>query len=86
MERCTPVADCTRIHWPNGSSTWVEAGTDWLQAAQEAQMIIPTGCLGGSCGACEITVNGDTLRACLAVVPADESGELTVEIWSDPTW
>jgi aerobic-type carbon monoxide dehydrogenase small subunit (CoxS/CutS family) len=47
---------------------------------------IPTGCLGGSCGACEITVNGDTLRACLAVVPADESGDLTVEIWSDPTW
>jgi aerobic-type carbon monoxide dehydrogenase small subunit (CoxS/CutS family) len=81
-----PEANRTCIHWPNGSSTWVEAGTDWLQAAQEAQVWIPTGCLGGSCGACEITVNGDTLRACLAVVSADETGDLTVEIWSDPTW
>jgi ferredoxin len=81
-----PEVNHTLIHWPNGTSTKVEAGTDWLQAAQEADVLIPTGCLGGSCGACEITVNGDTLRACLAVVPACKNGELTVEIWSDPTW
>ncbi|MFI0403723.1 MAG: 2Fe-2S iron-sulfur cluster-binding protein [Cyanobium sp.] len=78
--------NCTRIHWPNGTISKVAAGTDWLEAAQAAQVLIPTGCLGGSCGACEITVNGDTLRACLAVVPSCDGGELTVEIWSDPTW
>jgi ferredoxin len=81
-----PEANRTRIHWPNGTSTKVAPGTDWLQAAQEAQVVIPTGCLGGSCGACEITVNGDTQRACLAVVPVCDNGDLTVEIWSDPTW
>jgi aerobic-type carbon monoxide dehydrogenase small subunit (CoxS/CutS family) len=54
-------------------------------AAHGAGVAIPTGCLGGSCGACEITVNGDTLRACVAVVPA--SGVLlTVEPWDDPSW
>lgn len=59
---------------------------DWLRAAQEANLPIPTGCLGGSCGACEITVNGETLRACLAVVPVCPSGDLTVEFLSDPAW
>ena len=79
-------ATLIHIHWPNGTSTWVAPGTDWLQAAREAEMAIPTGCLGGSCGACEITVNGDTLRACLASVPAPASGHLKVEWWVDPTW
>ena len=26
---------------------------------------IPTGCLTGSCGACEIEVNGEIVRACI---------------------
>ena len=81
-----PESHRTCIHWPNGTRTWVAAGTDWLVAAQEARVVIPTGCLGGSCGACEITVNGDTLRACMAAVPAGVSADLTVEIWADPTW
>ena len=46
----------------------------------------PTGCLGGSCGACEIDVNGKTIRACIATVPASKSGELSVELASDPYW
>lgn len=75
-----------RIHWPNGRQTSVPAGTAWLEAAREANVPIPTGCLGGSCGACEISVDGDTLRACLAVVPASASGALTVECWTDPAW
>lgn len=75
-----------RIHWPNGVTTEVAPGTDWLQAALEAQLPIPTGCLGGSCGACEIDVNGKTVRACIATVPASRSGELTVELSTDPYW
>lgn len=75
-----------RIHWPNGRSTWAAAGTDWLQAAREASCFLPTGCLGGNCGACEITVNGEPLRACLAVVPACPSGDISVELWADPAW
>ncbi|MFN9644747.1 MAG: 2Fe-2S iron-sulfur cluster-binding protein [Cyanobacteriota bacterium] len=78
-------APVTAILWPNGDRTVVAAGTDWLVAAHDAGVPIPTGCLGGGCGACEITVNGDTLRACVAVVPAS-AASLTVEPWDDPAW
>lgn len=74
------------IHWPNGRQTRVVPGEDWLQAAREAELSIPTGCLGGSCGACEIEVNGQIVRACIASVPASRGGELTVELASDPHW
>ena len=33
---------------------------------QKAGLEIPTGCLTGSCGACEIDVNGETIRACIS--------------------
>jgi aerobic-type carbon monoxide dehydrogenase small subunit (CoxS/CutS family) len=55
-------------------------------AALAAGFAIPTGCLGGSCGACEIEVNGQMVRACIATVPAASSGELTMELASDPYW
>jgi hypothetical protein len=84
-EPARPPSGATPIHWPNGRRTTVPAGTDWLAAARDAGVPIPTGCLGGSCGACELTVNGDTLRACVAVVPVS-AVPLTVEPWDDPSW
>ena len=78
------------IHWPNGSQSQVASGTDWLEAARAAGVNIPTGCLGGSCGACEIEVNGEPLRACIATVapaaPISPGGVLRVELASDPYW
>jgi ferredoxin len=74
------------IHWPSGQNTCVEAGTPWLLAARQAGLSIPTGCLGGSCGACEIEVNGRIVRACIASVPPSRSGELRVELAVDPFW
>ena len=74
------------IHWPNGASTEVATGRDWLVAAREAGVAIPTGCLGGSCGACELEVNGQLVRACIATVPASPSGRLMLEIAVDPHW
>ena len=74
------------IHWPHGKTTSCTAGYDWLAAAREAGFSIPTGCLGGSCGACEIDVNDTTIRACMATVPASKSGELRVELATDPYW
>ncbi len=74
------------IRWPDGRTTTVAAGSPWLQAAQQAGLTIPTGCLGGSCGACEIEVNGRVVRACIAAVPPSRSGELTVELASDLFW
>ena len=75
-----------QIQWPNGSSTQAVVGSDWLEAARRAGFSIPTGCLGGSCGACEIEVNGNTVRACIATVPASKSGAIEVELSSDPYW
>jgi hypothetical protein len=31
-------------------------------------------------------VNGTTIRACIATVPPSKSGELTVELATDPYW
>jgi ferredoxin len=78
--------DPVTIHWPTGRCTSTPPGRAWLTAAQAAGFPIPTGCLGGSCGACEIEVNGRVVRACIASVPPSRSGELTVELASDPYW
>ena len=74
------------IHWPDGSRGEVTVGREWLSAARDAGLLIPTGCLGGSCGACEIEVNGKVVRACISKVPASCSGMLHVELASDPFW
>ena len=52
-----------KINWPNKKSSNCSPGDDWLKAAYDADIEIPTGCLGGSCGACEIEVNGEVVRA-----------------------
>ncbi|MFQ6538255.1 MULTISPECIES: 2Fe-2S iron-sulfur cluster-binding protein [Aphanothece] len=75
-----------RIHWPDGTTSQATSGSAWLEAARAAGVTIPTGCLGGSCGACEIEVNGRMVRACIATVPPARSGELRVELASDPYW
>ena len=72
--------------WPNGLTTQTNVGQDWLVAASEAGVSIPTGCMGGSCGACEIEVNGKVVRACIGSVPAAKSGQLSVEFSADPFW
>ena len=74
------------ITWPGGRRQPARPGTPWLEAAAAAGVNIPTGCLGGSCGACEIEVNGDTLRACVAAVPRGSLAPLTVDFADDPHW
>ena len=53
-----------KITWPNGETSLISNGEDWLDVANKAGVLIPTGCLKGTCGACEIEVNGKVLRAC----------------------
>ena len=74
----------TKIYWPNKKSSNCYAGVEWLKAAYDANIEIPTGCLVGSCGACEIEVNGEVIRACISKVPYKR--ELQVEFFSDPYW
>ena len=73
-----------KIIWPNNNSSYSNSGEHWLKAAKDANVEIPTGCLGGSCGACEIEVNGNVIRACIDFVPSET--EIIVEFFSDPYW
>ena len=50
-----------KVIWPNNKETFVSEGDDWFSSAEKAGLEIPTGCLTGSCGACEIDVNGETV-------------------------
>ncbi len=74
------------IEWPNGNCTLAEPGIDWLLIAEKAGVEIPTGCLSGSCGACEIEVNGKIVRACITKIPFEKSGKIKVDFSSDPYW
>ncbi|KGG12111.1 MULTISPECIES: 2Fe-2S iron-sulfur cluster-binding protein [Prochlorococcus] len=75
-----------QINWPNGKTSIAKEGTNWLEEACKAGFDIPTGCLKGSCGACEIEVEGKTLRACIHSIPKTNSSKLNVALFSDPYW
>ena len=74
------------INWPNGFSSEVTVGADWLEEAEKAGIYIPTGCLNGSCGACEIEVNGEVIRACVNTIKGSSRREIEVKFFSDPFW
>ncbi len=75
-----------QVNWPNGQSSLVKPGKGWLSEAEKAGIAIPTGCLTGSCGACEIEVNGKITRACISNIPKSNSNVLNVEFSYDPFW
>ena len=74
------------ILWPNNITTIVNEGDDWFSAAEKAGIEIPTGCLTGSCGACEIDVNGETVRACISNIQSETDCSLSVAFTTDPFW
>ena len=79
-----------KIIWPNNIETFVSEGEDWFSTAEKAGLEIPTGCLTGSCGACEIDVNGVTIRACISDIKSDIKNNkitlLRVSLTTDPFW
>tara|TARA_B100000941_G_C28397672_1_gene496298 strand:- start:20 stop:268 length:249 start_codon:yes stop_codon:yes gene_type:complete len=76
-----------KIIWPNKIQTYAFEGDDWLLAANNAGIDIPTGCLTGSCGACEIDVNGETIRTCITSIEFQKGEDsLRIEFTSDPYW
>ena len=75
-----------KILWSNNKETYVFEGDDWLSSAEKAGLEIPTGCLTGSCGACEIDVNGQTIRACIMDIKSNGNSELKVSLYTDPFW
>ena len=76
----------TKIIWPNNVETSAYEGDDWFMVAEKAGLEIPTGCLTGSCGACEIDVNGETLRACISSIKSNKKCLLNVSLTTDPFW
>mgnify|MGYP001357692287 CR=1 FL=1 len=75
-----------KIIWQNNIETYVSEGEDWFSAAEKAGLEIPTGCLTGSCGACEIDVNGKTVRPCVTNIVSKEKSSLRVNLTTDPFW
>ena len=75
-----------KILWPNNIETYALEGDDWFSIAEKVGLEIPSGCLTGSCGACEIDVNGETVRACISNIQSKENCLLSVSFTSDPFW
>ncbi len=75
-----------KIKWPNNIETYASEGDDWFHNAKKAGLEIPTGCLTGSCGACEIDVNGETVRACISDIKSSKNCLLKVSLTTDPFW
>ena len=75
-----------KVIWPNNIETFVSEGDDWFSSAEKAGLEIPTGCLTGSCGACEIDVNGETVRACISNIESKKRSVLNVYLTTDPFW
>ena len=75
-----------KVIWPNKNETFVSDGDDWFSSAEKAGLEIPTGCLTGSCGACEIDVNGETIRACIRNIESKKRSELNISFTTDPFW
>ena len=75
-----------KIKWPNNVETFASGGDDWFSSAEKAGLEIPTGCLTGSCGACEIDVNGETVRACINDIKNKKNCTLKVSLTKDPFW
>ena len=75
---------CVRF-LPDNVTVEAEVGDPLLSVAQRAGVFISTGCLMGSCHACEVDVEGgDTVCACITAVP--DVSNLTIDLFVDPTW
>jgi ferredoxin len=71
---------------PDNVTVNAQVGEPMLEVAERAGVFIPTGCLMGTCHACEVEIEqGETICACISAVPAG-CKELTVNLYSDPTW
>ena len=75
-----------KIIWPNNIEIFVSEGEDWFSNAEKAGLEIPTGCLTGSCGACEIDVDGETVRSCISDIKGNKKSFLKVSLTTDPFW
>lgn len=63
-----------------------QSGEPMLEVAAKAGVFIATGCLMGSCHACEVELDDETpVCACISSIPGDRD-EVTINIYDDPAW
>jgi ferredoxin len=75
-----------QLHFlPDDVKVPAEPGEALLKVADRAGIFIPTGCLMGSCHACEVEMDGEEVCGCITSVPPGKS-EVTIQLFSDPTW
>jgi ferredoxin len=71
---------------PDDVTIEAEVGEPLLVVADRAGLTIPTGCLMGSCHACEVELDdGRAICACISAIPPGQA-ELTINLFVDPTW
>lgn len=71
---------------PDNVTVDAEVGEPMLQVAERGGIFIPTGCLMGTCHACEVEIDdGETICSCITAVPAGRK-ELTINLYADPAW
>ncbi len=76
-----------KIHFlPDKVTVEAQPGEALLEVAKRAGVMIPTGCLMGSCHACEVEIDEDNfICACISAVPPGKA-EMTINLYSDPNW
>ncbi|NJM88977.1 MAG: 2Fe-2S iron-sulfur cluster binding domain-containing protein [Hydrococcus sp. RU_2_2] len=71
---------------PDDITISAQPGEALLEVAQRAGVFIPTGCLMGSCHACEVELgDGTPICACISYVPVGTK-ELIINLYDDPVW
>lgn len=71
---------------PDDVTVDAEPGEPMLEVADRAGVSIPTGCLMGSCHACEVELDdGEAICACISSVPPGRE-KMTVNLYVDPAW
>ena len=71
---------------PDNITINAEVGEPLLDVASRAGVFIPTGCLMGSCHACEVELDdGTPICACISAVPPNTK-ELTINLYDDTVW
>ena len=71
---------------PDDVTVEAQVGEPLLDVAERGGVFIPTGCLMGSCHACEGELgDGTPICACISSVPGN-TDELIINLYSDPVW
>jgi ferredoxin len=71
---------------PDNITVEAQSGEPMLEVAQRAGVFIPTGCLMGSCHACEVELgDGTPVCACISAIPLG-TDSLTINLYCDPVW